>query len=142
MNISPTQSKKSRHSKYINLLSQIAINVEPVAQARIAACIVYRKNIISVGFNQKKTHPFQQKYCKNNKSIFLHAETDAIKNAINKIELDKLAKSILYICRVKIINNKFTFGIAKPCDGCMRAISNFDIEKVYYTLDNGGYSWL
>ena len=64
MNISPTQSKKSRHSKYINLLSQIAINVEPVAQARIAACIVYRKNIISVGFNQKKTHPFQQKYCK------------------------------------------------------------------------------
>ena len=48
-----------------------------------------------------------------------------LKNAINKIELDKLAKSILYICRVKIINNKFTFGIAKPCDGLYESYIKF-----------------
>ena len=67
---------------------------------------------------------------------------DAIKNAINKIDLEKFSNSILYICRVKIYKKKFVFGLAKPCDGCMKAISTFNIKKVYYTLDNGGYDLL
>jgi deoxycytidylate deaminase len=141
-NISPKQSGKTRHSRYINTLSQIAINVEPVAQARIAAGIVYRNNLISIGVNRSKTHPFQKRYCKNKDAIYLHAETDAIKNSINKIDLEKFSNSILYICRVKIYKKKFVFGLAKPCDGCMKAISTFNIKKVYYTLDNGGYDLL
>jgi len=142
MNIPPKQSGKTRHSKYINILSQIAINVQPVAHARIAAGIVYRNNLISIGVNRSKTHPFQKRYCKNEDAIYLHAETDVIKNVINKITLDNLSKCVLYVCRVKIEKGKFVFGIAKPCDGCMKAISTFNIRKVYYTLDNGGYDWL
>ena len=108
-NIPPKQSGKTRHSRYINTLSQIAINVEPVAQARIAAGIVYRNNLISIGVNRSKTHPFQKRYCKNKDAIYLHAETDAIKNSINKIDLEKFSNSILYICRVKIYKKKFVF---------------------------------
>lgn len=142
INTSPNQSGKTRHSKHINTLSQIAINVEPVAQARIAAGIVYKNTLISTGVNKSKTHPFQKKYGKNKDAIYLHAETDVIKNVINKITLDKLSKCVLYICRVKIENGKFVFGLAKPCDGCIKAISTFNISKVYYTLDNEGYDWL
>ena len=133
---------KTRHSRHINLLSEISIHIKPVAQARIAASVVYQNNIISIGFNQDKTHPFQKRYGKNDDAIYLHAETHAIKNAINKIDLEKFSNSILYICRVKIYKKKFVFGLAKPCDGCMKAISTFNIKKVYYTLDNGGYDLL
>jgi deoxycytidylate deaminase len=138
----PIVRGKSRHSKYMNFLSKIAIAVEPVAQARLASAIVYKNEIISIGINQRKSHPFQAKFSKNEDSIYLHSETDAIKNALKQISIDELSDSVLYVCRVKIINKKFVFGIAKPCCGCMRAISNFGIKKVYYTLDNKGYAML
>ena len=140
--IAPVVMGKTRHSRHINLLSEISIHIKPVAQARIAASVVYQNNIISIGFNQDKTHPFQKRYGKNDDAIYLHAETHAIKNAINKISKEKLSKSVLYICRVKILRNKFVFGMSKPCEGCMKAISTFDIKKVYYTLDNEGYDYL
>lgn len=142
LNLYPKVRGKSRHSRYINILSKIAIAVEPVAQARIAAAIVYKNEIVSIGVNQRKTHPFQAKYSKNEDSIFLHAETDAIKNALKHISLDELSSSVLYICRVKIENGKFVFGLSKPCCGCMRAISNFGINKVYYSLEEKGYTVL
>ena len=140
--IYPKVRGKSRHDKYINILSKIAIAVEPVAQARIAAAIVYKNEIVSIGINQRKTHPFQAKYSKNEDSIFLHAETDAIKNALKNISVEDIYSSTLYVCRVKIENNKFIFGLAKPCCGCMRAISNFGINKVFYSLDRKGYTIL
>ena len=134
-----------KHSKNINILSKIAVSVEPVAQARIAASIVYRNEIISFGICQKKTHPFQAQYGKNKDCIFLHAETDAIKNALKLVNLYELSKSIMYICRVKFedyTRSKFLFGIAKPCSGCARAITNFNISKVIYSLDVDGYQTL
>ena len=135
----------TRHDKYMNTLAKIAVAVQPVAQARIASCIVYKNEIISFGINQKKSHPFQALYGTNKDSIFLHAETDAIKNALKIINIDDLEKSSLYICRVKYEEcnkKKFVFGLAKPCPGCSRAIANFGIKNIYYSLDNNGYECL
>lgn len=143
--VHPVTKGDLKHSKHINILSKIAVSVEPVAQARIAASIVYRNEIISVGVCQRKTHPFQAQYGKNKDCIFLHAETDAIKNAVKLLNLDELAKSTLYVCRVKFEDyskKKFLFGMAKPCSGCARAIANFNISKVVYSLDNEGYQIL
>lgn len=141
--IAPVAMGKSRHSKYINILSKVAIAVEPVAQARIAAALVYKNEIVSFGINQRKSHPFQKKFGKNDNSIFLHAENDVIKNVLKTYEIDLLSKMTLYICRVKLDKNKnFIFGLSKPCCGCQRSISNFGIKKVYYSLDNKGYEIL
>lgn len=143
--MSPSQETNSRNSKYINLLAKIAINVNPVASARIAAAIVYKNDVIAIGTNSLKTHPFQAKFGKNKCSIHLHAETDAIKNALKLITQEELAKSTLYICRVKYVDHtkkKVIFGLSKPCDGCARAIVNFNIKKVIYSQDGEGYKQL
>lgn len=135
----------SRHIKHINTLSKIAIAVEPVAQARIAACLVYQNQIISVGINQRKSHPFQKQFGKNSNAIFLHAETDCIKNALREYTIDHIAKCSLYVCRVKHCQknkDKFVFGLAKPCEGCTRAIVNFGISKVCYSTDEMGVKFL
>lgn len=134
-----------KHDKYMNILSKMAMAVEPVRQARIAACLVYKNEIISFGINQMKTHPFQAQFGKNKESIFLHAETDCIKNSLRELEVDDLSRCTLYICRMKYETHekkKFVFGLAKPCAGCARAITTFNIKKVVYSLDKEGYHML
>lgn len=141
----PISRGKNKDCKYINMVSKIATAVEPVANARIAAVMVFRNEVVSVGICRKKSHPFQAIYGKNKDSIFLHAETDCIKNAIRNLTLEEISKSSLYICRVKYESQekgKFVFGLAKPCSGCERAIANFDIKKVIYSLNNEGYNML
>lgn len=140
-------SAGAKHTKYMNLLAKMAADiVNPVSgNARLAACIVYKNDVVAFGINAKKSHPFQAKYGKNSNSVYLHAETAAIKNALKYISQDELSKSTLYICRVKFDSsdkNKMIFGLSRPCPGCFRCINTFDIRNVVYTLDNEGYSVL
>ena len=84
---------------------------------------------------------FQKKYAPNEDAIYLHAEVSAIKNALRHIDEKVLAKSTLYICRIKRTgsrNSPFTWGISKPCTGCQRAIATFNIKTVVYSEEGVG----
>lgn len=134
-----------KHQKILDILSKIAIDVEPVSNAKLASAIVYKNDIISIGINRKKSHPFHAKYGKNEDCIYLHAETDAIKNALRRIPQEELAKTTMYICRVKRpdhVSQSYVWGLSKPCEGCARAISTFGIKKVIFTCDDGSYKYL
>lgn len=140
--------------RFLNYLEKIAEAIPAAAhnrrgrvlRTRIAACITYKSEIISVGINQLKSHPFQAKFSRHEESIFLHAETDAIKNALKHIDVDQLSKCTLYVCRVKYDEQKSKKvqmrGMCKPCEGCQRAIATFNINKVVYTCDDGSHKYL
>lgn len=113
--------------------------VEPVSRSRHAASVVYKKKTVAYGYNRLKSHPFHNKFTKNDDAIYLHAETDAIKNALKKIDQDTLKKCTLYVMRLDL-NDQIAFS--KPCPGCQRAIANFGIKNVVYTLNGGGYELL
>lgn len=120
-------------------LFKLAEDSNSETRANLAACIVYKKQIISYGFNRKKTHPFQAKFGRNGDSIYLHAETDAIKNSLRRIDLDILARSTLYVARMKKpfpSAKKMVSGLAKPCEGCAKAISSFNLKRVVWSVDN------
>jgi deoxycytidylate deaminase len=145
--VSIRETKDTKHTRYLNILSKLATDIaNPVGgNARLAACIVYRNDIVSFGINEMKSHPFQAKYGKNKDSVYLHAETSAIKNALRYISTDDLEKSTLYICRVKYSDqkkNQLVFGLSKPCSGCFRCINAFNIRNVVYSLDKNGYAHL
>lgn len=136
-----------KHTRYMNILSKVAADiVSPVGgNARLAACIVYKNDIVSFGINERKSHPFQARYGKNKDAVFLHAETSAIKNALKYITQDELEKSTLYVCRVKFedyTRSKMIFGLSRPCSGCFRCINTFGIKKVIYSLDNSSFGVL
>lgn len=116
-------------------LSLIGDSVSPVSNVRVVACILYKRQIISVGTSQYKTHPFQTKYRKNEHAVFLHAEVDAIYRAKRVLTEREMRKSSLFICRPKIdaLTGIATYGISKPCLGCQRCIEDHGIKKVYYT---------
>lgn len=128
--------------KIFDTLERIAVDLEPASNTRLAAAIVYRNRIISLGVNQMKSHPMQAKFCKHESAIYWHSETNAIFNAIKNGDEELLPKSTMYILRVKRPEanvETFVRGLAKPCSGCARAIDEYGIKQVIYTTDNGDY---
>jgi deoxycytidylate deaminase len=125
------------NNRIFSRLEALAISNCNHRWAKVSAAIVLKNGVIAYGINKKKSHPFQAKYCKNVESIFLHAENCAIHNALRLLDVDDLQYCELYICRMKKINGIYVYGMAKPCDGCMKAILEFDIKKVYFTTDEG-----
>ena len=131
--------------KILENIFQLAQDTEGAGNSRLAACIVYKNKIISYGFNQKKTHPFQSQYSKNEDAIYLHSETDAIKNALKRVDPEILEKSTLCVVRAKRNSDnhkEWIFGLAKPCCGCAKAIATFGIKNVIYTTDEGDYKYM
>lgn len=128
----------TKHEKHFGLLEKIALANEPVARARLASMLVYRNEILGVGFNKRKTHPFQKRFAKHEHAINLHAEIDALINARRIYGDDIISKSTLFVLRIKCGDDMGIIrAMAKPCLGCQRALSVFNIRKVYYTTDEG-----
>lgn len=116
-----------------------------VYRAQIVAGLYIRNKRIALGYNSYKSHPFQARFGKHEESIYLHAETDAIKNALKILTVDEIKKCSMYIARMKWKegdNSDRITGMAKPCEGCKRALATFEIENVFYTLDDDGWEML
>ena len=139
--------KNDKHKKYLDRMFEVARDVAPVRSSKIAACIVIKNRVISIGVNSYKSSPFQKKYGTNSQSICIHAEVDAIKKALKRVGVEDLKRSTMYISCVKkeIVDYKCNEiqGLVKPCVGCTRAIVAFGIKKVFYTTDiNNEYNKL
>lgn len=118
-----------------------AQKLQPVAGAKIFASLYIGNRLFTIGFNQLKTDNFSKEYSRNDDDIYIHAEKCAIKRLHNILNRDEIisSKTILFVARAKspYPESKFFIpGIAKPCDGCMQAIDEFKIKRVYYTLDD------
>jgi deoxycytidylate deaminase len=132
-------------TKNVRLLQEISLATPKIADAKVAAAIIIKNRIISIGVNSHKTHPIQAKFAANKGlSIYLHAEIAAIKNAMYHIDVKDFRRSTLLICRTKIHvpTGAPILGMSKPCPGCQRAILEFDIKNVWYSLDDGGFERL
>lgn len=122
--------------KIFQHLWTLALDSESSFGFRVVACVLHRNRIISYGFNQDKTHPFQAKYSKHEKAIFWHAETNAIHNAIKRLGADHLSKCSLAVARVKMdVHGTPGWGLAKPCAGCQKCIDEYGFRSVHYTLN-------
>jgi tRNA(Arg) A34 adenosine deaminase TadA len=105
----------------------------------VAAALVHRNKVVSYGVNAMKTHPYQHRYGRNNECVYWHAETLAIYTADKRLGFTKFNKATLYVARLKFNNpdkTKLISGLAKPCSGCMRCISDYGIPRIIYTLDH------
>jgi tRNA(Arg) A34 adenosine deaminase TadA len=111
--------------------------------ANHGAVIVYRGRIVGRGYN---------KYCVENKNKVnrwsVHAEVDAINNALRKISTDDLRKSTLIVVRKlkdgSYINKEDTLtksenlicekiGYSAPCKQCANFIMRSGLRTCYYS---------
>lgn len=129
------------NEKIVEMLTRLAIDNPGIRnnQFKFGVGIVHKNNLIATGVNSYKTHPLMAQWGQNKDSIHLHAEIDAIKNALKLITPSQLTKCDMYIVRVKrpeSNSNTWVHGLAKPCKGCRRAIANFGLKNVYYTQED------
>lgn len=104
-------------------------HTSPYGRFRVGSIIAQRKNILSYGVNQKKTHPIQAKFsCRKHVAAWLHAETHAISNA----KAGDLIGSDCYVARVLMDGS---WGNSRPCNGCMDALKYYGVRRTIYYCD-------
>lgn len=136
----------SNNNKYLSFLAEYAIDNDPCSGAKVAAGILVKNTLFIIGYNKNKTDPWAARFAKNPEADWIHAEVSAIKNTINHFRGERYAREILknatmYVCRVKKENQyglDYTWGLARPCTGCMSAIKEYEIKRVIYSEDGTG----
>ena len=123
------------HAKHIALMSDYN-------KIHIGCIAIYNGTIISVGWNQNKTHPIQKYYNRyrdfvndNGTLDKLHAEIDCIsKIKYMDIKWDKV--------KIFVYREMFdgSMGMARPCPACMQYMKDMGIKNIYYTT-NDGYAY-
>lgn len=125
--------------KYFDKARKIAM-ISDFKNIHVGCVAVYQGNIIGIGCNCNKTHPFQKHYNKyrlksNNKNELLpklHAEINRI-NSIKHMHIN-FSKVKLYIYRVR---KDQPYGLSRPCPSCMAAIKDMGIRNIFYTTNCG-----
>jgi tRNA(Arg) A34 adenosine deaminase TadA len=113
-----------------NLLIPYTEHATLIRGSKHAAAIVCNGIVLSYGVNKLKTHPIMKLYGKNEHSVFLHAEIDAIVRCINNHGDAILKDCSLYITRT---TKGGKVAGSKPCEGCQKAIEAFKIKEVIHT---------
>lgn len=124
------------NNKIIEMLTRLALeNPGTRSRKKMAAGIVYRRHLVATGVNSYKTHPLMVSPGYHREQIYLHAEVDAIRNALRVISQSQLAKSSIYIVRVRRKRDLsgYEYGMARPCLGCSRVIAEFGISSVWWS---------
>ena len=106
---------------------------------KLAAAVVYKNKVISIGFNQYKTHTLQKKFSRNDRCIYLHAEVHAIQRALRFLTEKEFRRSCIFVSRIKFREPgrpEIISGIARPCEGCQKAMKFHKIPKAIYSLDD------
>ncbi len=95
----------------------------------VGAVIHNKSKILSVGHNDgEKTHPESQIERFNTGH---HAELSAL-TGIKHYDLKNLEITV-----VRILRKDGSFGLAKPCENCMRIIEEYGIKKIHYSTGEG-----
>ena len=92
------------------------------------------KHIVSYGMNDiTKTHPMAINHC----YPYLHSEVSAILNF--KLPVKELCKYIFVNIR---IGKDGRIRLSKPCSGCQTILTNFGVDKIFFTNDFGNFELL
>lgn len=91
------------------------------------ACVIVKKNrVVSIGWNELKTH---------SKSLHEYKYRHAEFNAILNTPLNELQGATAYIYRE---HRNGQPALAKPCPSCLKSLQLVGIDKICYSID-GGY---
>lgn len=99
--------------------------------------IVRGGKILSIGYNNRKFSPLQNRY----KSVLTHcesthAEVDAILNARQKMRLEG-AK--IYVVRIR---RDGQLALAKPCAMCQAILNSYGIKRAIFSMSENEFGVL
>lgn len=130
----------NREKKFFDTAREVSY-LSDYKGTHVGAVVVYKKYIISTGFNSQKTSPRQYRYnlyrgFRNVKGCHhtQHAELAALNHLIGK-DIDWANVSIFVYRELK----DGTPACSKPCPACDKLIKNLGIKTVYYIDREGNF---
>lgn len=118
----------NRHEKYLELAKRLSKKSNHHRYHH--GCIIVNKNtIVGFGYNQLKSHPKSPNRYKQ-----IHAEFHAMLG----VSTDDLFGSVVYVYRE---NKSGKIGMSKPCPDCERLLYQSGIKQIFFTTDNGGFTY-
>lgn len=113
----------SRYYKFARVALDLADASEHDVTHALCALVVSKNQVLSVGYNQPKTHPISAETAQQE----LHAEM----HAILRCGSPQGADVIVARCRPS-----GKPGLAKPCHICEGILRRFGVRRVYYTMNS------
>lgn len=131
--------KRYMNNKHIKYFKIASIDAEKSNMNKnYGAVIVYDNKIIGKGHNHSIDYYTRSyNYIKKERKILqnIHAEHDAILDAIKKGNKNLISKSDIYISRILNdyhISEEYNFQTSHPCDNCRKLIEKYKIKKAFY----------
>ena len=111
---------------------------------RLCAVVVKGGNVISIGFNQRKTNAFVEHYTDKIRGyerdfcLSTHAEMHAVSQARANTDLRGCK---IFVARIRPDKSptKHVSGLARPCLICQNVLYSYGIKKAFYTIDDYNY---
>ena len=120
--------------KNYNYLIKKASFLRNIPQGRSChiSFILYKKTILSVGFNLPyKSHPLAKKF--HFRFFSQHAELDAITNFNPNFSELKYCTMV----NIRFRKDNGQIAMSKPCLQCQELLKKFGIVEIYYTTNSG-----
>ena len=125
--------------RYMNIAKEVS-KLSTFRRVHIGVVVVYRKQIIGVGYNSYKTHPLSAEYAHYRYDTTrqylhhgsLHAEMSAL-IPVAKMDID-FSKVRVYVYRAGRDGKE---RMSRPCKSCMAYIKSLGIRRVIYTTNDG-----
>ena len=112
----------TRYQKLAKVALDLAAASEYDVTHSLCALVVYKNQVLSVGYNQPKTHPIST----GTPQQQLHAEMHAL------LRCGSTEGADVIVARCKPSGKP---GLAKPCEICEGILRRFGIRRVFYTTN-------
>lgn len=114
----------SRLQRFARIAIELAGALDQDVTHQLCALVVSKNRVLSVGYNQPKTHPIS----KDTTMQQLHAEMHAMIRCADK----DLQNADVVVARTRPSGKP---GLAKPCGICQGILTRFGVRRVFYTID-------
>lgn len=115
----------ARYQRFARIALQLASEADYDVTYQLCALVVKRNRVLSVGYNQPKTHPISVATPLQQQ----HAEHSALIRCPEGLHRG----SDLIVARVKPSGLP---GLARPCNACWDVLRLYGIRRVFYTLNS------
>jgi len=111
-----------RFTRFATWALELAATSEYDVVHKMCAIVVSKSHVLSVGYNQPKTHPISV----GTPQEQLHAEMHAL------IRCQDPEGADVIVVRSKPSGKA---GLAKPCDICLGVLRRYGVRRVFYTIN-------
>ena len=121
--------------KVIELANRFVHKCDPFNKSLHVSLLMHGDFLITYGVNQESQNC---QYALGYQNNSIHSEWNCIRRFKRKFSIERLNECELWNIR---LTRKRELRNSKPCTRCFNYLSKFTLRKIYYSTDEGVFTW-